>query len=174
MPNERGHAAAVGDSAKAAVPRPWWLGGLVVALGCLCLYGAFSLPQVARYAGIGPGLFVTLVGSGLVLLGLLLLIQIAQGETFTPQDTEDASGSEKANLTALLTALAAATVPVLTMRALGVPLTALLSFTLVARAFGSRRTMIDIATGAILGSLAWFLFTRLGLQLGGFMPFAGI
>lgn len=174
MPSDRGHAAAAGDSAKSAVPRPWWLGGLIIALGCICLYGAFNLPQAARYAGIGPGLFVTLVGAGLVLLGLLLLLQIAQGEVFTPQDTEDASGSEKADLTALLTALVAAVVPVLTIRALGVPITAMLSFTLVTRAFGSRRTVIDILTGAILGSLAWFLFTQLGLQLGGFMPFAGI
>lgn len=158
----------------AAAPRPWWLGGLVIALGCVCLYGAFSLPQAARYAGVGPGLFVTLVGSGLVLLGLLLLMQIAHGEKFVPQDTEDASGSDKADMTAFLTALAAAIVPVLTIEALGVPFTAMLSFTLVARAFGSRKTVIDVITGAILGSLAWLLFTQLGLQIGSFLPLAGI
>jgi putative tricarboxylic transport membrane protein len=101
-------------------------------------------------------------------------MQIARGEKFVPQDTEDASGSDKADMTAFLTALAAAIVPVLTIEALGVPFTAMLSFTLVARAFGSRKTVIDLITGAILGSLAWLLFTQLGLQIGSFLPLAGI
>jgi len=143
-------------------------------LGCVCLYGAFSLPQAARYAGIGPGLFVTLVGGGLVLLGAALLVQIAQGEVFQPQDTEDASGEEKAHWPAFFAALVAAVLPVLTVRSLGMPITAMLSFALVAHAFGSRRTLLNIVIGAILGALSWFLFTRLGLQLGGFLPFAGI
>ena len=134
----------------AAAPRPWWLGGLVIALGCVCLYGAFSLPQAARYAGVGPGLFVTLVGSGLVLLGLLLLMQIARGEKFVPQDTEDASGSDKADMTAFLTALAAAIVPVLTIEALGVPFTAMLSFTLV--------SVYLVSSGTPVAGLALFLW----------------
>lgn len=156
-----------------AASRPWWLGAGVIALGCVCLYGAFGLPQGARYAGIGPGLFVTVAGAGLVILGLLLMVQIARGESFNPQDAEDASSDTRADWPAFFTALAAACVPVLTMQALGLPLTAMLSFTLVARSFGSRKTLLDIAYGAALGVAAWFLFSRLGLQLGGFLPIAG-
>lgn len=156
-----------------AVSRPWWLGGLVIALGGVCLYGAFGLPQGARYAAIGPGLFVTIAGAGLVILGILLLVQIARGEQFQSQDAEDASGTDKADPVALFTALAAACVPILTMRHLGLPITAMVSFTLVARAFGSRNILLDLVWGALLGAFSWFLFTRLGLQLGGFLPIAG-
>jgi putative tricarboxylic transport membrane protein len=158
----------------AAVSRPWWLGAAVVALGCVCLYGATGLAQGARYAAIGPGLFVTVAGGGLVLLGVLLLVQIARGERFEPQDSEDAAGDVKADPKALAIALVAAVVPIFTMQPLGLPITAMLSFTLVARAFGSKKTLLDLVYGALLGIFAWFLFTRLGLQLGGFLPIAGI
>lgn len=164
--------AQAGGGAPAA-SRPWWLGAVVIALGCVCLYGAFGLPQGARYAGIGPGMFVTIAGGGLVILGLLLTVQIARGETFSAQDAEDASGATTADWPAFFTALAAACVPVLTMQALGLPLTAMLSFTLVARSFGSRKILLDLGYGAALGVAAWFLFSRLGLQLGGFLPIAG-
>ena len=53
-------------------------------------------------------------------------------------------------------------------------LTAMVIFALVARAFGSRKLVQDLITGLILGSLAWLLFDRLGLQLGQFLPIAGI
>ena len=162
----------MGDGARAA-PRPWWLGLCVIALGCVCLYGTSTLAQGARYAGIGPGLFVTIAGGGLVILGVMLLVQIARGEQFEAQDAEDATGDEKANPVALGTALVAVILPIFTMNPLGLPITAMLSFTLVARAFASRKPLLDLVYGAVLGSAAWFLFTRLGLQLGGFLPFAG-
>lgn len=176
MPNDRGREGEVPLTVRAqaaSAARPWWLGAAIIALGCLCLYGGYQLPQGARHAGIGPGLFVTAVGLGLVVLGLLLTIQIARGESFQPQDAEDASGSEKAHPVAFFTALAAACVPALTIEALGLPITATLSFALVARAFGSRKIVTDLVSGAVLGSLAWFLFSQLGLQLGGFLPVAG-
>jgi putative tricarboxylic transport membrane protein len=158
----------------AAVSRPWWLGIAVIAIGCVCLYGAMGLPQGARYAAVGPGMFVTGAGGGLVILGVILLVQIARGERFEPQDAEDAAGSEKADPKALGLAFAAALVPVFTMEPLGLPVTALISFVLVARAFGSKRPLFDAFWGAALGILAWLLFSRLGLQLGGFLPIAGL
>lgn len=162
-----------GDGVRAA-SRPWWLGVAVIFLGCICLYGTTSLEQGARYAAIGPGLFVTIAGGGLVILGMLLLVQIARGEKFEPQDAEDASGNEKANPVALVTAMAAAIAPIFTMEPLGLPLTAMISFTLVARSFGSRKPLLDVLYGAALGIASWFLFSRLGLQLGGFLPVGGL
>ena len=70
--------------------------------------------------------------------------------------------------------LLAASLPILTLRTFGLPLTAMVIFALVARAFGSRKLVQDLITGLILGSLAWLLFDRLGLQLGQFLPIAGI
>jgi putative tricarboxylic transport membrane protein len=161
-----------GGGASAA-SRPWWLGVAVLALGGVCLYGTMGLQQSSRYSVVGPGFFVTAVGVGLVVFGLILLVQIARGERFVSQDEEDATATARADPVALVTAFAAAVIPIFSMDPLGLPVTATVSFTLVARAFGSKRTVMDIIAGAILGTAAWLLFTRLGLQLGGFLPIAG-
>lgn len=168
--------ATAGDGQPAASrrSRPYWIGALVVAMGALWLYGAMGLPQGARYAAVGPGLFVTVAGAGLVILGIMLIIQIARGESFEPQDAEDAAANAPMDKIAFFTALLAALLPVLLMRPMGLPFTAMVSFTLVARAFGSRRLLLDIVIGAVLGSLAWYLFTQLGLQLGRFFPPLGV
>lgn len=158
------------DGRPAAPARPWWLAAGIVGIGAVWLYGAFSLPQTAQYARIGPGLFVSAIGAALVLLGLLLAIQIGRGERFEPQASEDAEADTPADMRAFLTALAAAGVPLLTMRHLGFPITGALSFALVARAFGSTRLPLDLAIGLAITTIAYFGFIRLGVTLGGFLP----
>src|SRR5690606_5626706 len=125
-------------------------------------------------AAIGPGRFVAGVGLGLVGLGVLLLIQTARGEVFEPDEAENAVPGQAMDKRAFLTALLAAIVPALTIETLGLPLTAMLSFMLVARAFGSKRLVADLVAGFVLGPVSWFLFGWLGLQLGGFFPVAGV
>jgi putative tricarboxylic transport membrane protein len=159
------------DGRPAAPARPYWLGHAIIAIGCVWLYGAASLPQTAQYAQIGPGLFVTVIGVVLIALGGILLAQIARGERFAPQEAEDAMADAPADKPAFFTALAAAALPILTMRALGFPITATLSFLLVARAFGSRRLVLDIAVGAVLAAISYWGFTRLGVGLGPVFPF---
>lgn len=154
--------------------RPYWLAAGVIGLGAVCISGATYLPGASRYAGIGPGAFATIVGTVLVFLGGILAVQIARGATFEAQSTENAQGDTPVNYKALGLALLAAAVPILTIKALGLPLTAMISFTLVSRAFGSKILLWDLLTGAILGSLSWVLFNALGLQLGGFLPVAGV
>lgn len=144
-----------------APARPLWLGFAVVALGGVWLYGAFSLPQTVRYAVVGPGLFPTLVGAGLVLLGVLLLVQIARGERFAPQQAEDVDADAPASWPAFFTAVAAAGVPIVTMRSLGFPVTATLTFALVARAFGSRTLARDLTIGLVMGLVCWYGFSEL-------------
>jgi putative tricarboxylic transport membrane protein len=173
LSNSTGPSPAGAEGSANAPARPWWLGIGIIAIGGVWLYGAASLAQTARYAVIGPGLFVTLIGGTLVLLGLLLILQIAQGERFDAQDAEDALANAPADRVAFYTAVAAAAVPLLTMRHLGFPITATLSFALVARAFGSRRVALDLAIGAALAIVAYFGFTRLGVTLGAFLPFLG-
>jgi putative tricarboxylic transport membrane protein len=144
-----------------ATARPWWLGLAVLATGGVWLYGAFSLPQTVRYAVVGPGIFPMLVGAGLVLLGILLLVQIARGERFAPQETEDVDVDVPVSWRAFFTAVAAAAVPILTMRRLGFPVTAALSFALVARAFGSTTLVRDLAIGLAIGLICWYGFSEL-------------
>jgi putative tricarboxylic transport membrane protein len=152
---------------------PWWLGLAVILMGAVCFYASTELAATAQYAAIGPGMFISGVGLGLIGLGVLLLIQIAQGEVFEPEEAENAVPGQRMDKRAFFTALLAAILPALTIEMLGLPITAMLSFMLVARAFGSQRLVFDLVAGFVLASLAWFLFGWLGLQLGGFFPLAG-
>ena len=153
--------------------RPWWLGLAVMVLGGIWLSGAFRLDVVASYGGIGPGLFVGLVGAGLVLLGFVLMVQIRRGERFDPQATEDMMPDAPLSRSGFLLAATAAAVPLATMQQVGFPVTAALVFALVARAFGTRRIVHDLVFGLILGSACWYGFRGLGVALGGFFPLAG-
>ncbi|NLA51305.1 MAG: tripartite tricarboxylate transporter TctB family protein [Alcaligenaceae bacterium] len=154
--------------------KPWWLGIAVIILGAVALYSGSKLPNTAQYAAIGPGLFVNFVGLVLVILGILLTIQIARGERFEAQDTENASGETPMDKKAFFTATLGCLVPALTITFLGLPLTAMLSFALIARSFGSSKLVMDLIIGFILGSLSWLLFSFLGLQLGAFFPLIGV
>ncbi len=154
--------------------KPWWLGIAVIILGAVALYSGSKLPNTAQYAAIGPGLFVNFVGLVLVILGILLTIQIARGERFEAQDTENASGETPMDKKAFFTATLGCLVPALTITFLGLPLTAMLSFALIARSFGSSKLVMDLIIGFILGSLSWLLFSFLGLQLGTFFPLIGV
>ncbi|MBJ6988418.1 tripartite tricarboxylate transporter TctB family protein [Devosia sp. MC521] len=145
-----------------------------MVIGLVWLYAGFGLPQGARYAAVGPGLFVTIAGAALLILGVILMLQIRNGESFEAQDAEDADGSNKMDKRAFLTALVAVALPIGTMGPLGMPFTATLSFVLVANAFGSRRWMLDLVCGIALACAAWFLFKQLGLQLGRFFPPLGV
>jgi putative tricarboxylic transport membrane protein len=151
--------------------RPWEVGVGVITFGLVWLYGALSLPQAATYAVVGPGLFPAVIGAGLVVLGALLLVAIARGERFEPQETEDADATRLPSRPAFWTTVVAGLVPVLVIRPLGFPLAAALTFALTARAFGSRRLLLDLGVGLFLGVGCWLLFSRLlGLSLPGFPP----
>jgi putative tricarboxylic transport membrane protein len=143
----------------------------VVLFGVVWLHGALSLPQAAPYAVVGPGLVPAVVGGTLIVLGALLLLAIARGERFEPQETEDADATRAPSRMAFWTTLAAGLLPVVVIRPLGFPVAAALTFALTARAFGSRRLALDLGVGFLLGAACWFLFARLlGLSLPGFPP----
>jgi len=151
--------------------RPWWLGVAVIVLGLVWLYGAWSLPQAATYAVVGPGVFPAGIGVGLVVLGALLLVAVARGEGFEPQEAEGADVMRRPSRAAFWTTLAAGLAPVLLIRPLGFPVAAAVTFALTARAFGSRRLLLDLGVGLLLGAGCWLLFSRLlGLSLPGFPP----
>lgn len=147
--------------------RPWWLGLGVFVMGALWLNGARGIASTTNYIGVGPAAMVLAVGAGLAVLGVILIVQALRGELVAaPEEGAEAAPSRAA----FLTALAGVAIPLLTIRWLGFPLTATLAFALVARAFGSRHILLDLAIGALLASAAWFGFSRLGISLGAFFP----
>lgn len=151
---------------RSAPPRPWWLGGAVIAIGALWVYGASLLPATSLYARIGPGLFVYVVGGALIVLGAVLLWQIARGERFDPQEVEDAAIDRPPSRRALLIVLVGAALPLYTMERFGFALSAALVFACTAHAFGARNPLFGLIIGAALGIAAWIGFAALGVELG--------
>ncbi|HEY5816995.1 MAG TPA: tripartite tricarboxylate transporter TctB family protein [Mesorhizobium sp.] len=156
-----------------AESRPWWLGFAVILMGGLWIWGSLKLEISDRLSGLGPGAFVLIVGAALVLLGLILLWQIARGERFEPEDTEDALADAPVSYPALASVGLAVFLPALIMPYLGFPITGMISFMLIAWALGSKKVPMNLAIGAVLSAFAWYGFTNLGVQLGAFFPFAG-
>ncbi len=146
--------------------RPVWLGLAVLGMGALWLNGARGIASTTNFVGVGPAAMVVAVGIGLVILGFLLTVQAWRGE-LVPES--DAPPSHRA----FLLAFAGVALPLATIQWLGFPLTAMGSFTLVTHAFGSRKTLLDLAIGFVLASAAWWGFSHLGISLGGFLPFLG-
>lgn len=154
--------------------RPYWLAGAVALWGLIWVWQGLKLPQFDQYAHIGPGLPVTLIGAGLILLGLILALQIRAGVRFEEQEAEDVAEDHRVSHRALALAAAGCALPMLTMPRLGFVVTCTLSFWLITRAFRSRRGALDLLIGAVVSLVAWFVFGRLGVQLGGLLPVAGI
>jgi len=161
------------DTSTAPPPaRPWLLGVGVLAMGLIWLYGALGIESTTDYIGIGPATMVSAVGAGLAILGALLLLQIARGETFRPQEEENTDVDAPPSRKAFLLALAGVALPLATIQWLGFPLTAAAGFVLVTHAFDSRRTVFDFVVGLIVGIGSWYFFSKLGIDLGRFMPIA--
>lgn len=154
--------------------RPYWIAAATVGWGAVVLWKAAELPQFDQYAHVGPGFMPSAVGFGLILLGLMLALQIRRGVSFEEQSAEDVSEDHHVSYKALgLVALACA-LPMLTMKPLGFVVTCAGCFVLIAAAFKSRRWHLDIVIGLGFALLCWWLFRKLGVQLGGLLPMMGV
>lgn len=154
--------------------RPYWIAAGTVGWGAIVLLKSSELPQFDQYAHIGAGFMATMVGAGLVLLGLMLAVQIHQGVSFEEQEAEDVSGDHAVSYKALALAAAACALPMLTMQKLGFVITCTGCFVLVAAAFRSRRWAFNTVAGFGVSLLCWWLFRKLGVQLGGLLPLFGV
>lgn len=154
--------------------RPYWIAAGTAGWGAIVLYKAAELPQFDQYAYIGPGFLPAAIGAVLVLLGLLLALQIRRGVSFEEQEAEDVSEDHGISYTALGLAAAACALPMLTMAKLGFVLTCTGCFVLVAAAFKSRRWALNAAVGLGFALVSWWLFRKLGVQLGGLLPALGV
>jgi len=134
----------------------------VGAIGALVLWGALALPTSGGYAQVGPGVVPRIVGSLLLLLAALLLREVFTGGL--------RGVDEEAELTLPMDwrAFAWLSAGLLSYGVLieyaGFVLSSTLLFILVARGFGSRRWLLNAATGIVL-AIAVFATFNYGLGL---------
>ncbi|MGL5736221.1 MAG: tripartite tricarboxylate transporter TctB family protein, partial [Beijerinckiaceae bacterium] len=135
------------------------------------LFESSRLPLFEQYAGLGAGFMPLAVGLGLLAVAIGLAVQVWRGARFEPEAAEGADADQPVSGARLGMAALAVGSPIVTFPLLGFPFGAALAFALVARAFGSRNSLLDIVIGIALSSIAWFAFSKLGVQLGPFLPF---
>lgn len=134
------------------------LGGGLLALGVFIAVETLRAPMTGSLLA-GPALFPCLIAAGLVLVGLAVLREAFAGHIAR-------EGGLELDGPALALTAAGLAVQFLLVEALGwIPAAALL-FMAVARAFGSRRPLVDAALGIGLAAGTYVVFNHaLGLNL---------
>ena len=147
------------------------LGDLLIALGVMGLggyfvYGALQINVAQTYARVGPRFFPFLVAFGLIVCGLLLLIQALRGQAAEPEEAEDADVNVPIDYRAVGIIAVALVLYVLLLEVAGFIVASTVLFWGVAFAFGSRAWLRDPLVGLALALVVFEAFTRLlGLRL---------
>ena len=140
-----------------------WIGSGVVALGAFMMIQTMQINVTANYARVGPRVFPWIVSGVLVLLGLGLMRDALTGRWIKDAAAEDLVPFDR---TALLWLAIGLAFYLLTIQVGGFPIATGLLFACAARAFASRRSVLDLAIGLILGIAVYVGFAHgLGLTL---------
>ncbi len=135
------------------------LGGGVLALGAFIAVETSRFEVGPSHAAVGPRLFPFLIATGLIVVGLALLRQGLFGHIAH-------EGGFELDWKAVAWVSGGLIVQLLLLESLGWIIATTLLFTAVARAFGSRRPVLDAAIGLALSGVAFVAFTSgLGLNL---------
>jgi putative tricarboxylic transport membrane protein len=133
------------------------LGGGVLALGLFIAFETSQLEIASSHATVGPRLFPFLVATGLIIVGAALLREAVFGHIAH-------EGGFELDWLAVGLVSVGLIVEMLLLEWAGWIVAATLLFVLVARAFGSRRLLIDAAIGVVLTALTFVVFSY-GLDL---------
>ena len=140
------------------------MGAGVALIGALVLWGALYLPTDGGYAQVGPGVVPRVVGGFTLLLGVLLMRE-AWTTGFRGVD-EEAEAQLPMDWPAFAWVSAGIIGYGVLIEYAGFILASTLLFVLVARGFGSRRWILNAATGAVLAVAVYAIFNYgLGLTL---------
>lgn len=134
-------------------------GAAVAGFGLAFLVAARMLAGDAPAPSVGMQALPALIGTGLVVLGLLIMM--AAGRVFP-------EGARPARRGVLPWVMGALVGGIVIVEPLGFPLAAAWVFVLTARAFGSRQWVRNALIGAVLGALVYLILARgLGVALPG-------
>lgn len=140
---------------------PFVRGAVMTALGVIVLIASRTLMGDGPHPSVGPRAFPGLVGTSLVVLGLVFMMAAWRGSGFP----EGARPARRGVLPWILTGLVGGAVIV---EPLGFPPAAAWIFVMTARAFGSQQWVRNALVGLVLGLLVYVILARaLGMTLPG-------
>jgi putative tricarboxylic transport membrane protein len=135
------------------------LGTSAVLLGSYVAIDAAGYHDGSTYDGLGPSLLPYIIGGGLILTGLTILIRSLLGRA-------SARTAERIDWIPVALITLGLIIPIPFILMLGwVPVVTVV-FAVGARAFGSRRTVLDLGLGFAFGAVTLLIFNYgLGLNL---------
>jgi putative tricarboxylic transport membrane protein len=137
------------------------------ALGVLVVVQALLLPasRIAR-GPVGPAAIPVVVGTLLVIVGIVLAIDVLRGGRGEPEGGEDIELGGGTDWRTILLLVAAFVANALLIETLGWPISGAILFWGAAFALGSRHYVRDAVIALVLGVGTWYLFVLgLGISL---------
>ena len=137
----------------------------VVVLGIIVLVQTQDIRVTPAYAKVGPRVIPTIVGAGLIVLGIWYAVDILRrGGAAPSSESEDVDPSLPTDWAALGLLAVALVAYLLLIRPGGFIIASAVMFVIAAFAMGSRRYVRDIVIGILLAVAVYLVFTR-GLEV---------
>lgn len=133
------------------------LGGLVLAVGLFIAVETTQLHAGPGYAAVGPALFPYMIAAGLIVIGALILREAGFGRIAHERGME-------LDWAAVLILSVALIVQLALLTQVGWIVATTILFVLAARAFGSRRPLVDCGVGLAVAAASFAVFNY-GLDL---------
>jgi putative tricarboxylic transport membrane protein len=129
-----------------------------IVVGLFILFDSFVIKLGSGYDRIGPRFFPFVIATGLLVTGLMMLVEVLRGI--------HRREIEPVNLKSFGTLLLGLASCILLLKPAGFIIAGAVQFWLIARAFNSTRGVRDAVIAVILSASVYFIFTRgLGLVL---------
>jgi putative tricarboxylic transport membrane protein len=141
--------------------------GLAAALLLVGLYTIIDARGLAVGFGdpIGPRVFPYLIGTGMIVLSVLLAVATARGDVAHAEAGEDVDLTSPADWVTVGKLLGILVLNILVVNLLGWAVTGALLFAGCAWALGSRTLVRDVLVGAVMSVASWYFFWGLGVPL---------
>ncbi|MEI7056757.1 tripartite tricarboxylate transporter TctB family protein [Nocardioides sp. CCNWLW239] len=141
------------------------LAAFLVVVGIYTIVDAAGL-EVGFADPVGPRVFPYVIGSGLVVVGVLLAVATARGSQPEPEEGEDVDLSQSADWLTVTKLVAVLLLTVATVNLLGWAISGALLFVGAAWSLGSRTLVRDVLVGLVLAVASWYAFhVGLGIPL---------
>jgi putative tricarboxylic transport membrane protein len=140
---------------------------LAAALGAVGIYTIVDARGLTVGFGdpVGPRLFPYLIGTGMVVLAVLLAVATARGDIPQAEEGEDVDLTIPADWVTVGKLVAVLVLNLLLVNLLGWAITGALLFAGAAWSLGSRTPLRDVLVGAVLSVGSWYFFYALGVPL---------
>ena len=140
------------------------LAAVLLVVGVVTLVDARGL-AVGFGDPIGPRVFPYLVGTGMIVLSVLLAIATARGDVAQGEEGEDVDLTSPADWVTVLKLVGILVLNLVLVNIVGWAITGALLFAGAAWALGSKSLVGDLIAGAVLSVASWYFFWYLGVPL---------